>query len=133
RRDDGDSAGVDRLRDCREARRPRLADEPELRHGVSVEPYLVAEEGDGPPTDRGTQFGVHSRERATHDLETFRRRDAAAVDELDWYPLSRHLDRDLRAGAVDDADVVGPRELDDSLCRARRDGTSHLHDDDHVL
>ncbi len=64
-----------------------------------------------------------------HDGEDGGRRHAAAADELDRQPEPLHRRGDLRAGAVDDADLVLARQLEHGRGRLGGDGAADLHDD----
>ena len=98
------------------------------------EPDLVAEEADGVGADRRADRRVDAREALAHDLEHLGRRDAPAVDELRLEAAALHLLRDLRAGAVHDADAgAGRAQLGDCLRDAARRRAAHFeHDDAHV-
>ena len=101
----------------------RLADEAELRDRLGAQADVVAEERHGARAERRPQLLVHRRERGAHDLDALGGRHAPAADELDRDAGALHLDADLRAGAVDDADLVVARELE-HRARADRDATA---------
>src|SRR5262249_1657335 len=69
-------------------------------------------------------------ERLAHDLERRRARHPPAADERDLQPAALHLRRDLRAGAVDDADLVALRvECENVSGRVLGDCPAALEDD----
>ena len=106
RRDDGNQPGGESLLDRRRARGKRRADEPELRHLHRVEADLVAEEGHRAWADRCADPVVDIGERLPDDRERVGARHAPSLDEAHLEAGALQLGRDLRARAVNDADVV---------------------------
>ncbi len=77
------------------------------------------------------QLLVDGGEAVAHDLERLRRGHAPPADELHLEPAPRHLLRDLRAGAVHDADrVAGGAQARDRLGRSPRRRAANLEDDE---
>jgi hypothetical protein len=86
----------------------------------------VAHQSDRSRPDRLAHLGVHGRERLAYDLQPFRSRYAAAGDEGHVEAAPLHLRRDLRAGAVDDADLV---RVGHEVENVRDDAAADLEDD----
>ena len=77
------------------------------------------------------QLLVDGGEAVAHDVERLRRRHAPPADELHLEPAPLHLLRDLRAGAVHDADrVAGGAKARDRVGRSPRRRAANLEDDE---
>ena len=107
-----------------------LADETELRKRRRREPDLVTDEVEGRGAECGGQLGPDGDQRPAHDGEGRRIREATARNESRSEPDRLQLGRDLRAGAVDDDDLVArrmPFERDPD--RVASDATAQLQND----
>ena len=128
--DDRDPILPERADNGRRATRRGIPDEAELGDPSCGQADLVAHEADRERADCGAEFRVHLGKRLADDNEPCRGRDAAAPDELDGQAAPGHLLGDLRAGAVDDADLVAQgQELADVSRRLVRDGAANFEDD----
>ena len=129
--DHRDEPGREHPQDLRRRGRQRPPDEPELGNVRRLQPDLVAGERDGVRPDRGAQLLVDGGEAVAHDVERLRRRHAPPADELHLEPAPLHLLRDLRAGAVHDADrVAGGAKARDRVGRSPRRRAANLEDDE---
>ena len=89
----------------------------------------MPEHRDGEVAELGAECGVDRLHRLAHDLERRQRRAPAALDELDGNPAPVHLLGDLRAGAVDDDDLVAfLGQSEDAARSVGGDGAADLHD-----
>ena len=131
RRDDGHEPGTSSAsRISRGAAGQRVADLAERRHRHGQQAVAVAEHRHGDVAERGAELGVDLGHRLAHDLERLERGAPPAADELDRDRAPLHLERDLRAGAVHDADLVAfLDEAEDPVGRLARDGAADLHDE----
>ena len=107
---------------------------PELGHAHGVEADLVAEERHGavgPIAAQTSALTAAKESRTTASAACARH--APSVDEPDLEPGALELGRDLRPGAVDDADLVPLRQRERERRRLSRDRTADLeHDPAHV-
>ena len=130
RRDDGQEARAEHELDGRRTRRERRADEAELRDPHSFETDLVAEERHGERPDSRADRLVDGGERARGRPRAPRRSSRAGPRRTAPRDRPLELGRDLRAGAVDDADLVRGREAERERSRVARDRAADLEDDD---
>jgi hypothetical protein len=90
----------------------------------------VAEEADRPRPELVGEGAVDGGEGRTHDGQARGSRHAPPAHELHGYPEALHLLGDLRACAVDDADLVaGVSERQDRGGRSAHDAASAFDDD----
>ena len=126
----GTSPDISASRILRRAARQRVADLAERRHRHREQPVAVAEHRHRDVAERGAELGVDLGHRLADDLERLgevRRRPPTNSTGI-AAPL--HLLRDLRAGAVHDADLVAfLDEAEDAVGRLAGDGAADLHDE----
>ena len=107
---------------------------PQLGEAYGFQADLVPEERHRERSDRRADARVDGREGAAHDRERRLARHAASVDEPDLEPGPLELGRDLRPGAMNDADLVPLRQRERERRGFSRDGAADLeHDPAHVL